>query len=65
MNPTIIKLITGKKEAEAVLLLKQFNKAWRILLREGQCPAELGPERNDKRYGLIIANGVVERVLSG
>lgn len=65
MNPAIINLIIGKTEDEAMEELDRFKCNWRILMRDGVTLPDLSPDRNDKRYNLVIKNGFVERVIAG
>ena len=65
MNQAICNLITGKREKEAIQDLNTFKCQWRILMRDGEAPQNLTPDRNDQRYGLVIQDGVVVRVMPG
>jgi hypothetical protein len=65
MNSSIHKLILGKSEQDAIAALNNFKCIWRVRMRDGQEVSGLAPDRNDKRYNLIIRDGKVERVLFG
>ncbi len=65
MNSSIVTLICGLPETQAVDHLNQFKCSWRIMMRDGETVQDLTPDRNDKRYNLVIKDGLVERVLFG
>jgi hypothetical protein len=65
MNPSIQRIITGKTEAEAQLMLEKFKCRWRVIMRDGKRVESVSQDRDDNRYNLIIRNGLVERVLPG
>jgi hypothetical protein len=65
MNPSIAKLLMGKTEQEAANLLLQYKKSWRVIFRDGNQVANLIPDRDDNRYGLVVTDGKISRVLFG
>jgi len=65
MNHAIASLIRGKLEQDAIEDLKRFNCNWRVRMRDGEEVANLTPDHNDKRYNLIINDGIVVHVLAG
>ena len=65
MNPSIAKLLMGKTEQEAANLLLQYKKSWRVIFRDGNQVPDLIPDRDDNRYGLVVTNGKISRVLFG
>jgi len=64
INSSIHKLILGKKEREAVLILQSFKCTFRTIMRDGAA-VETADNRNDDRYNLVIKSGVVEAVIAG
>jgi len=64
-NPSIAKLITGKTESEAIGILNQFKVPWRVMMRNGEANNLLSNDRDDRRYNLVLQDGLVERVLFG
>ena len=65
MNPSIAKLLMGKTEQEAANLLLQYKKSWRVIFRDGNQVTNLTPDRDDNRYGLVVTDGKISRVLFG
>tara|TARA_B100001109_G_C18648381_1_gene373871 strand:- start:409 stop:606 length:198 start_codon:yes stop_codon:yes gene_type:complete len=65
MNAGIISAIIGKHEKEAVKMLNQFKCQWRVCMRDGSTVPDLTPDRNDKRYNLVLKDNHVERVFYG
>ena len=65
MNPAIVTLIMNKPEARAIEHLNNFKCNWRIIMRDGESVKDLAPDRDDRRYNLVIKDGLVERVLPG
>lgn len=65
INPSIQRLLMGKKEQEAIAILKNFKCSFRIMMRDGASPGDATNDRNDDRYNLVIKDGLVERVLAG
>jgi len=65
INPSIHRLILGKREADAVQILKKFKCQFRIMSRDGAGGGHLSDDRNDDRYNLVITNGVVSGVVAG
>jgi hypothetical protein len=65
MNPEIAKLIMYKTEAEAKEILKGYRAIYRVTHRDGSALEYVVDDRNDKRYSLMVANGVVARVYAG
>lgn len=64
-NPSIVKVLIGKPEKEAGIILERFNKSWRVVFRDGVQVPNLTQDRDDNRYGLVLKNNLVERVLFG
>jgi hypothetical protein len=65
MNAAICSLICGKPEKDAIEELNRFKCSWRVIMRDGESVSDLTPDRNDKRYNLVIKDGRVARVLPG
>lgn len=65
MNPSIVKLLNGKHENDAIRILQEYKKTWRIHSRDGQILPIKTDDRNDKRYNLVIYNNKVWRVFAG
>lgn len=65
MNPAICNAILGQLESQAIQTLNNFKCNWRIINRDGEAPENLSPDRDDKRYGLVISNGRIVRVMPG
>jgi len=65
INASIAKLLYGKTEEEAIKLLKQFNRTWRVVIRDEEPVPNLSPDRDDNRYSLVINAKRVERVTFG
>ena len=64
INPEIAKLMIGLSETEAKAVCKSYRGTCRVILRDGL--AEVLPDdRNDKRYSLILKDGLVVRVVAG
>lgn len=64
LNSGIVKLLLGKLEQDAIDSLESFKRQWRIYAREGSV-FDAPPDRNDNRFGLVIENGIVIRVIAG
>lgn len=64
LNPAIVKLLIGKTEQDAISTLEGFQRKWRVYARDG---AVFGSpiDRDDSRYGLVIDQGIVTRVMTG
>jgi len=65
VNSSIHKLLLGKTEAEAIVILNQFKCSWRVKFRDNVMVTNLSADRNDHRYNLCLEDGVVVRVLPG
>jgi len=65
MNPSIAKLLIGKNEQDAALILQRFGKSWRVIFRDGNPVPNLTPDRNDNRYGLVLKEAIITRVIFG
>lgn len=65
INPSIHRILLGKRESEAIAILKKFKCPFQVISRDGGTVNNILNDRNDDRYNLIIANGVVERVIAG
>ena len=65
MNSAIVQLIVGKREKPAIEILNNFKCNWRVIMRDGETVKDLAPDRDDRRYNVVIKDGRVERVLPG
>lgn len=65
INPSIHRLLLGKRELEAVTILKKFKCHFQIISRDGAAVNNILNDRNDDRYNLVITDGIVERVIAG
>ncbi len=63
INPEIAKLMIGLPEAEAKAVCKSYRGTYRVIFRDGL--PEVLHDRNDKRYSLILKDGLVIRVVAG
>jgi len=64
LNQGIIRLLIGKSEAEAIEALEGFKCKWRVYAVDGSV-AGASSDRDDRRYNLILNDGVVTRVIAG
>jgi hypothetical protein len=64
INHGIVRFLIGKTEADAIAALVSFNCKWRVYAIDGSV-TEAPNDRDDGRYGLIINNGLVTRVIAG
>jgi hypothetical protein len=64
INPSIQRLLLGKREQEAIDILRKFKCSYRIMMRDGS-NVGVAHDRNDDRYNLVIKDGLVERILAG
>ena len=64
INHGIIRFLIGKTEADAIEALEGFKCKWRVYAVDGSV-SEATSDRDDRRYNLILDNGIVVKVIAG